>query len=214
MWGIIRFVVVAIITVFSASLVLLYHQEILNLIWSRPESHWLLWLWHILSWLLSSLLVGVAVVLSYLISQIFFTLIIMDYMSRVTELITTGSEKQPGKMPLLQRYLYLAKQEIPRTTLPVLLTLLLMILGWFTPLGPVLAIIASGIAVIFLAWDNTDLIPARRLDPFKNRFKFLLSTIPFHLGFGLPFLVPGLNILFLSFAPVGATLYYIDEHNE
>ena len=214
MLGIIRFLVVAIITIFSAGLVLLYHQEILNLMWSRPESHWILWLWHVLSWLLSSLLVGVAVVLSYLISQIFFTLIIMDYMSRVTELTTTGGEKQPEKMPLLQRYLYLAKQEIPRTTIPVLLTLLLMVLGWFTPLGPVLAIITSGIAVIFLAWDNTDLIPARRLDPFKNRFKFLLSTISFHLGFGLLFLVPGLNILFLSFAPVGATLYYIDEHNE
>ena len=214
MLGIIRFAVVAGITIFSAGFVLLYHQEILNLIWSRPESHWILWLWHILSWLLSALLVGVAVVLSYLISQIFFTLIIMDYMSRVTELKITGSEKQPENMPLLRRYLYLAKQEIPRATLPVLLTLLLMVLGWLTPLGPVFAIITSGIAVIFLAWDNTDLIPARRLDPFKNRFKFLLRTISFHLGFGLLFLVPGLNILFLSFAPVGATLYYIDEHNE
>jgi CysZ protein len=86
-----------------------------------------------------------------------------------------------------------------------------MVLGWFTPLGPLMAIVTSGISVIFIAWDNTDLIPARRLDPFKKRLKRLLKTLPFHLGFGLLFLLPGLNILFLSFAPVGATLYYTDS---
>jgi CysZ protein len=38
-----------------------------------------------------------------------------------------------------------------------------------------------------------------------------MKTIPFHLGFGLPFLVPILNIVFLAFAPVGATLYYLEK---
>ena len=89
-----------------------------------------------------------------------------------------------------------------------------MVLGLFTPFGPVLAIISSAIAVVFLAWDNTDLVPARRLYPFKQRFKFLLNSLPFHLGFGLLFLIPVLNIVFLSFAPVGATLYHIDKRNE
>jgi CysZ protein len=41
----------------------------------------------------------------------------------------------------------------------------------------------------------------------------LLKTLPFHLGFGLLFLVPVLNILLLSFAPVGATLYYLEYCN-
>ncbi|UCF01962.1 MAG: hypothetical protein JSV14_16680, partial [Deltaproteobacteria bacterium] len=109
---------------------------------------------------------------------------------------------------------YLVKQEIPRTILPVLVILLLMVLGWLTPLGPVLAILSSGIVVIFLAWDNTDLIPARRLYPYKKRFKLLLDSLTFHLGFGLLFLIPVLNILFLSFAPVGATIYFIDKHHK
>jgi CysZ protein len=113
-----------------------------------------------------------------------------------------------------QQFLFLIKQEIPRATVPVLLTLLLIIVGWLTPLGPVVTIVSSAIAVIFLAWDNTDLIPARRQIPFGDRFRLLRRTLPFHLGFGLPFLIPFLNILFLSFAPVGATLYYIDKNNE
>jgi CysZ protein len=66
-------------------------------------------------------------------------------------------------------------------------------------------------AGVFLAWDNTDLVPARRMMPFKERLKFLRQNLFFHIGFGLLFLVPWVNIIFLSFAPVGATLYYIDK---
>ena len=212
-WGLIRFFAVVLITIVSASLILVYHQEILNLIWARPESRWIIWLWHVVSWLLSLLLVGVAAVLSYLVSQILFSVLIMDYMSRVTELAITGTVNEPKDMSLLRLFTYLIKQEIPRTIIPVLLSLLFMILGLLTPFGPILAVITASMAVIFLAWDNTDLVPSRRLLPFKKRFKLLSKTILFHLGFGLLFLIPGLNILFLSFAPVGATLYYLDKDN-
>ena len=87
-----------------------------------------------------------------------------------------------------------------------------MVIGWLTPLGPVITIFSSAVAVIFLAWDNTDLTPARQLAPFKARFRSLMQSLLFHLGFGLLFLIPVLNILFLSFAPVGATLYHIDKN--
>jgi len=109
---------------------------------------------------------------------------------------------------------YLVSQEIPRTTIPVMLSILLMIVGWLTPLGPVVVILSSAVAAVFLAWDNTDLIPARQLVPFKTRFRLLLNAIPFHLGFGLPFLIPGLNLLLLSFAPIGATLYHMDKNKD
>jgi len=209
--GLIRFAVVIIITIASVSLVLAYHQAILNFMWSKPESSWLLWLWYLLSWLLSAVLVGLSTVLSYLVSQILFSVLIMDFMSRITEASITGRVQVPSNIPLWQQFLFLIRQEIPRATIPVLLTILLIIVGWLTPLGPVVTIISSAIAVIFLAWDNTDLVPARRLVPFGERFRELRRTLLFHLGFGLLFLIPFLNILFLSFAPVGATLYFIDQ---
>jgi CysZ protein len=211
--GLIRFAVVILITVISSSLILIYHQEILNLIWQKPESFWVIWLWHLISWLLSLFLVGISSVLSYLISQILFSVVIMDQMSRITERKLTGKVEQPAGVPMLRQFFYLLKQEIPRTTLPAILCLLVMVLGWLVPLGPILVFIASGLFVIFLSWDNTDLIPARRLMPFRDRLRFLLKNLSFHLGFGLLFLIPGLNILFLSFAPVGATLYYLDTHD-
>jgi len=209
--GIIRLAVVIIITIFSAGLILVYHQELLNLMWGKPESQWILWLWYLLSWLFSAVLVGLSAVLSYLVSQILFSVFIMDLMSKITEKAVTGSIRESGNIPWWQQFLFLVKQEIPRTTVPVLLSLLLIVLGWLTPLGPVVTILSSAVAVIFLAWDNTDLIPARRLVPFNERFRILMRSLPFHLGFGILFLIPLLNILFLSFAPVGATLYHIDK---
>ena len=212
-WGLVRLVVVLLITIVLASLIFVYHQGIMDLMWAKPESPWIVWLWHLLSWLVSLFLLGLAAVLSYLISQIVFSVIIMDHMSRITELKITGSVKEPKKISVWKQFAFLMRQEIPRGIVPVLLSILLMILGWFVLLGPVMVFLSSGIAIIFLAWDNTDLVPARRLVPFKNRFRLLLKTILFHLGFGLPFLIPGLNILFLSFSPVGATLYFLEKQN-
>jgi CysZ protein len=212
--GLIRFAMVVIITIASAGLILVYHQEILNIIWSKPESSWLVWLWHLLSWLLSAVLVGISAVFSYLVSQILFSVVIMDLMSRITEKAVSGEVQVPSEIPVWQQFLFLIRQEIPRAILPVLLTLLLIIVGWLTPLGPVVTVVSSAIAVIFLAWDNTDLIPARRLVSFSERFRGLRRTLPFHLGFGLLFLIPFLNILFLSFAPIGATLYNLDKDRD
>lgn len=212
--GFIRFAVVIIITILTAGLILIYHQEILSLIWNKPESQWIMWLWYLVSWLLSAVLVGFSIVLSYLVSQILFSVFIMDLMSRITEKTVTGGIMEPNKMPWWRQFLFLIQQEIPRAIVPVLLSLLLMGLGWLTPLGPMVTILTSAAAVIFLAWDNTDLIPARRMAPFKERFRRLMRTLPFHLGFGILFLIPFLNILFLSFAPVGATLYYIDRYRK
>lgn len=211
MLGLIRFFIVILITIFTAGLILVYHQEILSFMWSKPESLWVTWLWYLLSWLLSAVLVGLSAVISFLVSQILFSVLLMDLMSRITESMVTGTIQEQKKIPGWQQFLFLVKQEIPRATVPVLLSLLLIILGWLTPLGPIIALLSSAVAVIFLAWDNTDLLPARQLVPFKERFQSLMRSLLFHLGFGILFLIPVLNILFLSFAPVGATLYHIDK---
>jgi CysZ protein len=136
---------------------------------------------------------------------------VMDHMARITELKIAGTVAEPKKLPLWKGFTLIMLQEIPRSVVPLSLSLVILMLGWITPLGPILTVLSSALAIVFLSWDNTDLIPARNLVPFKKRFGFLMRTIPFHLGFGLPFLVPILNIVFLSFAPVGATLYYLEK---
>jgi len=211
LWGLLRFVVVILLTFLAAWLIFAYHNEILEMIWRKPASQWIVWLWYLVSFILSLSLFGLSAIFSYLVSQIFFSVLIMDHMSRITEKLTTGRVEEPENIGLFPLFIYLIKQEIPRTTIPVLLAVILLLLGWLTPLGPFVTILSSGIAAVFLAWDNTDLIPARRLNPFSERFRFLLGTLPFHLGFGLLFLIPGLNLLLLSFAPVGATLYHLEK---
>jgi len=214
-WGLIRFLLVLIIMFILSGLILAYHGEILNFIWVRPENRWIVWLWHFISWLVSLFLVGLSTVFSYLVSQILFSVLIMDQMSRITELKVTGHIRETKGVSLLQNFFHLIKQEIPRAIFPIIFSLLIMVLGWvITFLGPFMVFFSSALAIVFLSWDNTDLIPARRLVPFKERWIFLMRRILFHLGFGLPFLVPVLNLVFLSFAPVGATLYYLDKHDD
>ena len=68
--GLARFFVIVILTIVSTSLFLYYHEQILTLVWTRPDNQWLLWLWQVLSWLISVVLAGVAGVFAYLLSQI------------------------------------------------------------------------------------------------------------------------------------------------
>ncbi len=210
-WGLIRFFITIGITLIATSIVLYYHSEILLLLWDKPQSAWIIWLWHLVSWLLTLLLICLSAVLSFLVSQILFSIWIMDKMARITENIICGKTESSPTHGIWTQLLFLLSQELPRTIAPILITLFVMVIGWLTPLGLIITIIGPTVAVIFLAWDNTDLIPARKLMPFKERFALLLQHLPFHLGFGLLFLLPGINILFLSFAPVGATLYHVEK---
>jgi CysZ protein len=210
-WGFVRFALLVLIMAMLTGLIMAYHQDLMSLVWARPESRWLIWLWHLVSWLASLFLIGLSAIVSFIISQVFFSALVMDYMARITELRIAGSVTEPQKLSLWKSLTSIILQEIPRSFIPLVISLLIMVFGWITPLGPILTVLSSALAIVFLSWDNTDLIPARNLVPFKKRFGFLLKTIPFHLGFGLPFLVPILNIVFLSFAPVGATLYYLEK---
>jgi CysZ protein len=211
MLGLLRFMILMIITIAAAALILANYQEIMNLMWNQPQSAWIVWLWHLLSWLLAMLLTAIAAVVGFLMAQVLFSVLIMDYMSQIVERRQTGQVQSAPQMPLFKHFLYLLRQEIPRAVLPVIVSLLLLLLGWFTPLGPVLTILAPLAAAVFLAWDNTDLVPARRLVPFGERFRLMHRRLAFHLGFGLLFLIPLFNLLLLSFAPVGATLYVIEQ---
>ena len=211
MLGILRFVIVLMLTFLLSGLVLYWHDEILSLIWKMPESGWLVYVWEAVSWILSNVLAAISMVMAYLVSQLLFCVFIMDYMSRITETIVLGKQVQFEQGSWLSFFVHLIKQEIPRAIIPVIITLIIMFIGLLTPISPVIIIISSITAAVFLAWDNTDLIPARRMLPFKTRIGFLKKNLLFHVGFGLLFLVPGLNILFLSFAPVGATLYYLEN---
>ena len=209
--GVTRLVIILVLTVVAIALIIARYQQITEAMWTRPESSWLIWLWYVLSWLVVLLLSGISAVVAFLVAQILFSVLIMDYMSRIVERRTVGDEVAPPAMPWFSYFFYLLKQEIPRAILPICSSLLLMVLGWLTPLAPVLTLLSPLLAGVFLAWDNTDLVPARRLVAFGERFTFLRRNFGFHLGFGLCFLIPIFNILLLSFAPVGGTLYYLEH---
>ncbi len=209
--GILRFLVVILLAFILSGIIFYFHTQLLNFIWKMPESGFLVYLWKVVSWIITILLASISTLLAYFIAQFFFCVFIMDYMSRKVENIITGKEIYPDDTSWTTLFFYLVKQEIPRALIPMFLSIIITILGFLTPFGSIIAVISSIFATTFFAWDNTDLVPARRMFSFKKRFSYLKSNIMFPIGFGLLFLIPLLNILFLSFAPVGATLYYIDN---
>jgi CysZ protein len=207
--GLLRFVVILLFFAGAAVFFFAYQDDIVQFIWRKPTNAWVVWLWYLVSWLISLMLLAVVTVVGYFIAQILFSVVIMDTMSRITEKVVTGQEVPPPAMPFFQHLIFLVRQEIPRAVIPVLLALALMLLGWLTPLGPAVTILSPTVAALFLAWDYTDLVPARRMLAFNARFQLFRQHLLFHLGFGLLFLVPLLNLLLLSFAPVGATLFHM-----
>ncbi|MDD2603248.1 MAG: EI24 domain-containing protein [Desulfobacterales bacterium] len=214
MMGLVRLGAMVAVTIIGMVLALTYHDALMSALWQRPESLWWIWLWYLASWLLAVVLVGMSVIVGYLVAQVLFSVLIMDLMSRHTEQIATGREVPPPPMGKLRWLVFLVGQEVPRAILPILIGLVLMAVGWLTPLGPILAVASSLAAAVFMAWDSTDLVPARRLEPFRRRWGRLTGNIGFHLGFGIWFLIPVLNLLFLSFAPVGGTLFAIESAGE
>lgn len=209
--GLLRFLVVVILAIGLASIILIYRQDIISTVWSKPESMWIIWLWYLVSWLISTVLIIISSVLSYIISQLVFAVVIMDYMSRITESIISGGVSKENDLPFFSQLVFLIKQEIPRAIIPLLILIILTLIGFLTPFGPFITILSSLIAAVFLAWDNTDLVPARRFIGFKVRLGMLMKNLTFHLGFGLLFIIPVFNILVLSFAPVGATMFYLEK---
>ena len=207
--GLVRLAAVLVATIAGAILALAYHEPLLAVIWQRPESVWVVWLWFLASWLLALLMVATAALVGYVVAQVLFAVVVMDLMSRHTERIVSGREVPPPAMPALRWFAFLVVQEVPRAVLPLMFSAFLLVGGWLTPLGPVLTILSAAAAAVFMAWDNTDLVPARRLEPFRVRFARLKASLGFHLGFGLWFLIPVLNLVFLAFAPVGGTLYAV-----
>jgi CysZ protein len=212
--GLLRFVVILVLTVVFSGMILLNHDAIMSWIWVVPDKGVLVYVWHPASWLLSLVLAAVSVVIAYLVAQVFFNVFIMDYMSRITEKIVLGKEVSRTDSAWFGMAVYLIVQEIPRAVIPTVITLAVMTAGFFTPLGPVILVVSAVTAGVFLAWDNTDLLPARQMMPFRDRWQLLRRNLGFHVGFGLLLIVPWLNILTLSFAPVGATLYHLHNHEK
>jgi len=135
----------------------------------------------------------------------------MDHMARITEIKFTGAVTEPEKLPLWKSFASIILQEIPRSIVPLIISLVILVFGWVTPLGPILTVLSEPWQSSFSPGTHTDLIPARILLPFKKRFGFLMKYDSFSSWFRTPFPGPILNIVFLSFAPVGATLYYLEK---
>ncbi len=208
LWGLSRFLLILGLTVVFTWLAVSYNHEIFGLIWQRPETGWARHLWTLLLWLFTLKLIILGTILAYIVSQGVFGALIADHMSQLTQR-ALGFETRPSSMGGLKHMVFIVKQEIPRVFVPVLPSVSVMILGWMIPFGFVPVILSGLVTSAFLAWDYTDLVPARELWTFSQRWAFFKKNLLGHIVLGLPFLIPFLNIFLLSLGPVSGTIFFL-----
>lgn len=208
-WGGVRFIIILVLFVVFSLIAFAYNDPLLEYIWERPESIIMLVIWKITLILFTAVLLFIAAIFSYIISQILFGVLIADYMSYVTEYELTTKVSNGAPLFSFNYLFFLIRQEIPRGFLPLIISSGLMILGWLLPLGFAWVFISSLVSGALVAWDYTDLVPARMLMPFGERFSLFKKTFLGHVIFGLPFLVPFLNVIFFSIGPVAGTIFFL-----
>jgi uncharacterized protein involved in cysteine biosynthesis len=90
-----------------------------------------------------------------------------------------------------------------------------VVAGAVTGVGGLLGAVLYG---VFLAYDGFDYPLARRAVSFSGKWRYLLSrpgqTVGYCCGAGLLFFVPLAMLVAPSFAGVGATLLYLENHPE
>lgn len=203
-------ILIAFIVIFSW-VALSYNDTFLNYIWEKPSKILLTLVWYIVLIFSTIILLFAGAILAYIISQILFGILIADYMSALAEQIITGKQSEEKISFSLTYLIYLIRQEIPRTLFPLILSTSFMVFGWLLPLNFIWVILSSFLSCALMAWDYTDLVPARRSMPFKERLHMFKSNFVGHIVFGLPFLIPFVNVIFLSLAPISGTVFFLKE---
>ena len=49
-WGLVRFILLLLVMSLLTGLILAYHQDLMGVLWAKPESRWLVWLSAPWSW--------------------------------------------------------------------------------------------------------------------------------------------------------------------
>lgn len=110
----------------------------------------------------------------------------------------TGALGEAAGLPLWRAMIEEGKKAVFVAALPLLLVFLPLV-------GQILAPLA---AAVLLAYDFVDYSLGRDVPRFADRLRYLARRIPLLLGFGLPLLVPLLNLALFPFAILGASLLY------
>ncbi|MHC1789817.1 EI24 domain-containing protein [Solidesulfovibrio sp.] len=160
----------------------------------------------VLSWLylhvVKYILFALAFVLMYFLFMVTANILAAPLYDHIAGklIAAAGSPRLGPGLPVWRMIVEEAKKAVFVMALPVLLLFIPVI-------GQLLAPMA---AAMLLALDFLDLPFCREEARFGVRLKTLAARPMLLLGFGLPLLIPFLNILLFPFAILGATLLYLD----
>jgi len=185
---------------------------LLDMIWKvKPDESskyvaWLYWVYmHVIKFTLY-LLTFIIMLYTFTVAANLFASPLYDFIStRYERLFTQSSNKEPS-LPFFERISRVLKEEIKKSLFVFILPFLVFFII------PVIGFVLSFIlAAAFIAWDYIDFSLSRYKPELKERLKTLWRFRYYFFGFGFPLLIPVLNIVFLPFSILGATILYFDK---
>lgn len=193
-----------------------YYGDLVNLIWSKPESWLLVILWYLLYIFIFLLIVLMAYV-AFFVVQAILSAPFNDLLSERTELLAYGRQAPPLSVARLLGDLgRTLLHESSNLAIYLAVITPLFILNLLVPVvGPALFLIGGFyLSATFFAYDFMDFCMARRKWPFKRKWTFLKENKALTFGFGsalaTALLVPLLGLLCMPMAAVGGTLLFCD----
>jgi CysZ protein len=182
-------------------------DQLLGLLWSPQEGTAggfigaLYWMYiHVAKYLLYLLAFMLMYFLFMVIANILAAPLYEHIASRLAREASGPGAPRSAEIPFWRSMLEECKKGFFVAAVPLLLT--------FVPVaGQLLAPVA---AAMLLAFDFVDFSLCRDNPRFTDRLRYLARQPLLLLGFGLPLLIPVLNIFFFPFAILGATLLYLE----
>ena len=186
---------------FGAGVFLNHQEEVLNwVLFVKPEN----WFGSALYYMAKGLFYVVLIVIGF----VFYSLLVNVVSAPVYDYVSAAVEKDilktvPTELKLRES-LQLIGEELKKVLFIMLFSLIFL-------LTPGLNIISPLMTAFFVGWEFIDFSLARRGWRFRKRLKFVFANFFSVVGFGLWFLIPGIQFIIMPLAVVAGTMLAVER---
>ncbi len=210
-------VIIAIISISTVfGLLSYYYSDLMGMLWSRPDSWYLLTLYYIVAVFVFLLMLVLGYV-AFFIMQTILSSPFNDILTERVEMLAIGKEPPPFTMARFAKGIAVTLvHTVVKLSIYIFFMVPLLLIGWIIPVvGPVVSSVGGFIVTaFFVSYDQMDYAMARREWPFGQKIRAVTRNFALCFGFGGSMAgvlwVPIVGILFIPLAAVGGTLMFCD----
>lgn len=215
-YWIVPILVTSVALIGSLALLVAYHGELTNLVWSAPTGDdWLSWLGRGAHWLLDALLTLVLALVALVGTMLVGSVVAAPFNARLGEVLDERVTGYPAPPFALARVVMdVVRTLVIEIVFFVVNTILFVASLAAPPIAPVLGVIGLILAGYYFAIGYLEIPQVARDRSLGDRWAFFkahpMAILGYGTGVGLFLLVPIVNLLFMPAAVAGGVLLYAE----